>query len=129
FTGLTVFDSHPFDNGPIACEAIFYRAPRPRRYDEKHPAQDVESDSTTDESFPSNRSVEAISEQGQMFANRLRKNAKHLTKWARKQAIECYRVYDADLPDYALAIDIYGDKVHVQEYAPPSHIDPMKAVE
>jgi 23S rRNA (guanine2445-N2)-methyltransferase / 23S rRNA (guanine2069-N7)-methyltransferase len=59
----------------------------------------------------------------------LKKNIKHLAKWARKNDLSCYRVYDADLPDYAMAIDIYGDQVHVQEYAPPKQIDPQKAVE
>ena len=40
---------------------------------------------------------------------------------------ECYRLYDADMPEYALAVDIYGDWVHVQEYAAPKSIDPAKA--
>jgi len=58
-----------------------------------------------------------------MFANRLRKNLKRLGKWARKNAVSCYRVYDADMPEYAVAIDLYGDWVHLQEYAPPASID------
>ncbi len=57
------------------------------------------------------------------FANRLRKNARHLGKWARKNGIECYRLYDADLPDYAVAIDRYGDAVVVAEYAAPPEVD------
>jgi 23S rRNA (guanine2445-N2)-methyltransferase / 23S rRNA (guanine2069-N7)-methyltransferase len=39
----------------------------------------------------------------------------------------CYRVYDADLPEFNVAIDVYGDWLHVQEYAPPKMIDPEKA--
>ncbi|WP_421863552.1 bifunctional 23S rRNA (guanine(2069)-N(7))-methyltransferase RlmK/23S rRNA (guanine(2445)-N(2))-methyltransferase RlmL [Motiliproteus sp.] len=62
-----------------------------------------------------------------MFANRLRKNLKQLEKWARKQQLQCYRIYDADMPEYAVAIDRYGDWLHVQEYAPPSKVDPEKA--
>ncbi len=58
-----------------------------------------------------------------MFANRLRKNLKRLGKWARKNRISCYRLYDADMPEYAVAIDIYGDWVHLQEYKPPASID------
>ncbi len=58
-----------------------------------------------------------------MFVNRLRKNLRHLQKWARREGITCYRVYDADLPDYALAIDLYERWVHVQEYAPPRTIN------
>ena len=68
-----------------------------------------------------------LSEGGQMFANRLQKNLKQLSKWARREGIECYRVYDADMPEYALAIDLYQDWVHVQEYAAPRSIDPDKA--
>lgn len=68
-----------------------------------------------------------LSEGGQMFANRLQKNLKQLNKWARREGVECYRVYDADMPEYALAIDLYKDWVHVQEYAAPRSIDPEKA--
>jgi 23S rRNA (guanine2445-N2)-methyltransferase / 23S rRNA (guanine2069-N7)-methyltransferase len=68
-----------------------------------------------------------LSEGGQMFANRLQKNLKQLGKWARKEGVECYRLYDADMPEYSMAVDLYGDWVHVQEYAAPKSIDPEKA--
>jgi 23S rRNA (guanine2445-N2)-methyltransferase / 23S rRNA (guanine2069-N7)-methyltransferase len=68
-----------------------------------------------------------LSEGGQMFANRLQKNLKLLGKWVRREGIDCYRIYDADMPEYALAIDLYQDWVHVQEYAAPKSIDPEKA--
>jgi 23S rRNA (guanine2445-N2)-methyltransferase / 23S rRNA (guanine2069-N7)-methyltransferase len=68
-----------------------------------------------------------LSEGGKMFANRLQKNLKQLGKWARREGVECYRLYDADMPEYALAIDLYEDWVHVQEYAAPKSIDPEKA--
>ncbi len=61
------------------------------------------------------------------FANRLRKNVKKLEKWAKQQGIECYRLYDADLPEYNVAVDRYGSKVVVQEYAPPKTVDAQKA--
>jgi len=61
------------------------------------------------------------------YANRLRKNLKKLDKWASQEGIECYRVYDADLPDYNVAVDRYADWVVVQEYAPPKTIEPAKA--
>ncbi|GAA5187886.1 bifunctional 23S rRNA (guanine(2069)-N(7))-methyltransferase RlmK/23S rRNA (guanine(2445)-N(2))-methyltransferase RlmL [Ferrimonas gelatinilytica] len=64
---------------------------------------------------------------GEDFANRLRKNRKQLAKWVKREAIECYRVYDADLPDYNVAVDCYQDWVVVQEYAPPKSISPQKA--
>ena len=62
-----------------------------------------------------------------MFANRLQKNLKQLGKWAKKAGVECYRLYDADMPEYAVAVDLYHDWVHVQEYAAPRSIDPQKA--
>ncbi|MEE3662708.1 bifunctional 23S rRNA (guanine(2069)-N(7))-methyltransferase RlmK/23S rRNA (guanine(2445)-N(2))-methyltransferase RlmL [Brenneria sp. g21c3] len=61
------------------------------------------------------------------FANRLRKNMRKLDKWARQQGIECYRLYDADLPEYNVAVDRYASWVVVQEYAPPKTIDAQKA--
>ncbi|KOY63661.1 23S rRNA methyltransferase [Photorhabdus heterorhabditis] len=61
------------------------------------------------------------------YANRLRKNEKKLTKWAKQQGIDCYRLYDADLPEYNVAVDYYADKVVIQEYAPPKSVDANKA--
>lgn len=61
------------------------------------------------------------------YANRLRKNLKKLEKWARQEGIEAYRIYDADLPDYNVAVDRYADWVVIQEYAPPKTIDANKA--
>jgi len=61
------------------------------------------------------------------FSNRLQKNMQTLKKWAIKENIYCLRLYDADLPDFNLAVDLYGDRLHVQEYAPPKKIDPEKA--
>ncbi|MCO7254279.1 bifunctional 23S rRNA (guanine(2069)-N(7))-methyltransferase RlmK/23S rRNA (guanine(2445)-N(2))-methyltransferase RlmL [Dickeya oryzae] len=61
------------------------------------------------------------------FANRLRKNLRKLEKWAQQQGIECYRLYDADLPEYNVAVDRYGDRVVIQEYAPPKSVDAQKA--
>jgi 23S rRNA (guanine2445-N2)-methyltransferase / 23S rRNA (guanine2069-N7)-methyltransferase len=62
----------------------------------------------------------------QMFANRLRKNLKRLEPWAQREHIQCFRVYDADMPEYAFAIDIYGREprhVYLQEYAPPKSVN------
>jgi 23S rRNA (guanine2445-N2)-methyltransferase / 23S rRNA (guanine2069-N7)-methyltransferase len=56
------------------------------------------------------------------YANRLRKNLRVLGKWAAREGIECYRLYDADIPEYNVAVDRYGPRVVVQEYAPPRSI-------
>ncbi len=55
------------------------------------------------------------SEKAQMFANRIRKNKKKWGRWAKRNGIECYRIYDADIPEYNVAVDRYGSKavVHV----------------
>jgi 23S rRNA (cytosine1962-C5)-methyltransferase len=53
----------------------------------------------------------------QSFTNRLRKNARHWSRWARRRDIACYRVYDRDIPEFPLAIDLYEDRAHVQEFA------------
>ena len=58
-----------------------------------------------------------------MFANRLNKNQKHLSKRLKREQITCYRLYDADMPEYAMVIDIYASATqpgqrwaHVQEF-------------
>ncbi|MDP5291957.1 bifunctional 23S rRNA (guanine(2069)-N(7))-methyltransferase RlmK/23S rRNA (guanine(2445)-N(2))-methyltransferase RlmL [Oceanimonas sp. CHS3-5] len=61
------------------------------------------------------------------FANRLAKNIKTLDKWARNEGIECYRLYDADLPEYNAAIDRYQDHLVIQEYAAPKSVPEHKA--
>ena len=79
--------------------------------------------------------VEVHDVQAEQFAARLRKVAKERRKWARREGVFCYRVYDADLPDYAVAIDVYEGVeasrgktfVHVAEYQAPSSVDPMVA--
>ncbi len=64
-----------------------------------------------------------------MFANRLQKNRKRLQKWIEKNRIECYRLYDADMPEYAVAVDCYRDWVHVAEYAAPASVDAAAATQ
>jgi len=101
---------------------------------------------------PETTSADTLAEQdvselgAEMFANRLKKNLKKLSNWAKQNRITCYRVYDADLPEYAVAVDIYqgeacrsqltplayipvGDRtwINVQEYEPPKSIDQHKA--
>ena len=67
------------------------------------------------------------SEQVMALVNRLKKNKKKLSQWLKQSQHTCYRLYDADLPDYAFVIDVYNDWVHVQEYAPPDEIPEHKA--
>jgi 23S rRNA (cytosine1962-C5)-methyltransferase len=52
----------------------------------------------------------------EMFFNRLQKVYKHRSKQAKRQGITCYRVYDHDLPEYPICIELYDDKAYVAEY-------------
>lgn len=123
--GLRSHKQYAFWNGALPCKLLLFKVlpqqfvtgerSERRQGDEEGVAAPVASEPAR------------LSEGGQMFANRLQKNLKSLGKWAKKAGIECYRLYDADMPEYALAIDLYRDWVHVQEYAPPRSIDPDKA--
>jgi 23S rRNA (guanine2445-N2)-methyltransferase / 23S rRNA (guanine2069-N7)-methyltransferase len=102
--GLRPWRSHRLDNGPIPCQLLRFEIG-------EQPRLELEPGAG-------------------MFANRLRKQVRLLGRWARRERVQCYRVYDADLPDYALAVDLYqGEErwVHVQEYAAPGTVDPARA--
>lgn len=62
------------------------------------------------------------------FANRLKKNVQKSKRWLKNINSNCYRIYDADLPDYNVAIDCYADWVVVQEYAAPKEIPQHKTI-
>lgn len=68
-------------------------------------------------------------ENGLDFINRLKKNLKNRLKWSGRAQVSCFRVYDRDLPDYNVSIDLYEKWVHVQEYAPPASIPAAVAAE
>ncbi len=50
---------------------------------------------------------EKLSQQATMFANRLQKRAQQLSKWAQRLNITAYRVYDRDIPEIPLCVDLY----------------------
>lgn len=51
-----------------------------------------------------------------MFRNRLEKVYRHLSKTAKRQGVTCYRLYDHDLPEFPLCVELYEDKLYVAEY-------------
>lgn len=105
--GLRPRRSYQLYNGPIECRLSLFDI-------RERPAAEL--------------AQETLGEQ--MLANRLRKNLRHLSRWARREGITNYRLYDADLPEYAVAVDLYrSDRlwVHVQEYAAPSSVDAASA--
>ncbi|MFT6202134.1 MAG: 23S rRNA (guanine2445-N2)-methyltransferase / 23S rRNA (guanine2069-N7)-methyltransferase [Candidatus Endobugula sp.] len=73
------------------------------------------------------KTFESLTPGAQMVCNRLKKNKKGLRKWLAKNEVTCYRLYDADMPEYSAAIDCYGDFIHVQEYKAPKTIDEKSA--
>ena len=73
------------------------------------------------------REPKPLSAGAQMLKNRLEKNVKHLRKRLTREGIHCWRAYDQDLPEYAAAIDVYGDThgddhLHIQEYRAPADV-------
>ncbi|USE34261.1 bifunctional 23S rRNA (guanine(2069)-N(7))-methyltransferase RlmK/23S rRNA (guanine(2445)-N(2))-methyltransferase RlmL [Endozoicomonas sp. SCSIO W0465] len=116
--GMGPKKSYTLFNGALSCKLFLYDV-RERQVDQ--PASRQSSLDSTAHPF------KASTPGGEMFANRLKKNLKLLGKWARHAHIDCYRLYDADMPEYAVAVDCYRDWVHVQEYAAPKSIDEAKA--
>jgi 23S rRNA (guanine2445-N2)-methyltransferase / 23S rRNA (guanine2069-N7)-methyltransferase len=135
--GIRSHKQYAFWNGALPCKLLLIkvnpeqfvtgerRTPEQRQVEREQLA--IDGPSSEPVAAPVVAELARLSEGGQMFANRLQKNLKLLGKWARREGVECYRVYDADMPEYAVAIDLYGDWVHVQEYAAPRTIEPEKA--
>ncbi|WP_295389587.1 bifunctional 23S rRNA (guanine(2069)-N(7))-methyltransferase RlmK/23S rRNA (guanine(2445)-N(2))-methyltransferase RlmL [uncultured Thiodictyon sp.] len=112
--GLRALRMHTLYNGPIECRLLHFEVD-PQHFVSSRPRPIA----------PAERSDGAT-----MLANRLTKNLKALRKWLKAQEIACYRLYDADLPEYAVALDVYeGEQrsIVVQEYAAPGTIDPRDA--
>lgn len=110
-TGLRAAKRYQMFNGAIECALIVCDPVRP-------PQRELSVDAPTP----------ALSEGGQMVSNRVRKNLKASKTWRSREDVTCYRVYDADIPEYAAAVDVYiGEStgelwLHVQEYAAPAEI-------
>lgn len=104
------------DNGPLPCTGLRYDLP------EGAPAEAAPGDAPE---LP--RPSAADQAAAAPFVNRLRKNLEQRRKWAEREGITCYRLYDADVPEFNVAIDVYDRWLHVQEYEAPPRIDPELA--
>lgn len=113
--GLSWQERHRLYNGPLKCRLLIADSPEPAEEPVKEPQL------LLGENDPAGPAED--------FANRLRKNCQHLFPWAEESNITCFRVYDADIPEYNLAIDVYEQWVHVQEYEPPATVSGEKAEE
>lgn len=101
-------------NGPLDCVIAGF---------EFNTGQAVESSKPV-------RVSETVDQSTQPLINRLKKNSKHIQRWAKRNNVSCFRVYDADLPEFAFALDVYRSDVtpdlcwyHLQEYQAPKTID------
>jgi 23S rRNA (guanine2445-N2)-methyltransferase / 23S rRNA (guanine2069-N7)-methyltransferase len=121
-TGLRSHKRYALWNGPIASSLLLFDLG-----DNELRQGGAPDAAGGGERGPAGESGQALSAGAGMFANRLRKNRKRLAAWVKRHAIECYRLYDADMPEYAVAVDLYGDHVHVAEYRAPRGVDPAEA--
>jgi len=110
--GLKTNKINAFYNGPLPCKLLQFSV---------EPAYFVDRDGRDA------RAREILLAAAEPFANRLGKNLQRLSRWARRAGVTCYRLYDADMPEYAVAVDRYENWAHVQEYAAPATVDPAKA--
>ncbi|WGL17275.1 bifunctional 23S rRNA (guanine(2069)-N(7))-methyltransferase RlmK/23S rRNA (guanine(2445)-N(2))-methyltransferase RlmL [Microbulbifer bruguierae] len=114
-TNLRSHKQYKLFNGSIPSQLLLF---------EIHRSTDAKDDAA--------RVAPRLSEEAQMVANRLQKNLRTIGKWAAKNGISCYRLYDADLPEYSAAIDVYQSLegqtyAHIQEYRAPASIPEQKA--
>ena len=110
--GLRARKMHTLYNGALECKLLHIEV-QPENFVDRHRGP----------------APVRLSEGATSFANRLRKNLKTLGKWAKQEGISCYRLYDGDIPEYAVAVDLYDGWVHVQEYQAPKEIDERKAAQ
>lgn len=123
--GINARRTHRMMNGPIECRLLRLAIEPSEFVQTREPGRPPVIDAESARARPG----------AQMFANRLRKNVDKLASWARREKISCYRLYDADMPEYAFAIDLYqsdpegtaGRWLYVQEYAPPATVDRDRA--
>ena len=107
-TGLRAAKKYQLFNGALECALIVCDPVRPPQREE---------------------APRELSEGATMVANRIQRNLRRLKNWRSGEQVTCFRAYDADIPEYASAIDVYAEDggeqrtfLHVQEYAPPAEI-------
>lgn len=121
--GLRAKHYYSLFNGAIACKLLLF---------DVHPEYFVDRSEAANNERLIKKAVRATKEHEKeavrMFENRLRKNLKHFSRQARRKGATSYRVYDADLPEYAFAIDMTENAVYVCEYKAPKTIDQQKVL-
>jgi 23S rRNA (guanine2445-N2)-methyltransferase / 23S rRNA (guanine2069-N7)-methyltransferase len=117
--GIRAERVHTVLNGAIECRLLRLHVSAASEKQMLHTGRNARIDESLAESPGS-----------KMFGNRLAKNIKQLKSWAQREQVSCYRLYDADMPEYSFAIDRYAEAgsdqvwLYVQEYAAPKTIEP-----
>ncbi|MEI7835430.1 MAG: THUMP domain-containing protein, partial [Planctomycetota bacterium] len=128
-------------NGPIECTFFQFHGPRPGKGEVESPAAPIVQEG--DVKLPPAWQEEADDDlppavapvfgglkanaaaQAEAFANRLKKTARHLRRWPAR-GVTCYRLYDRDIPEVPLAVDIYEGRLHLAEYQRPHDRTPAE---
>lgn len=127
--GMRARRRNKLHDGPIACQILRFDLAAIARTR----AAEGEASGRGSGSGEGPAALRERSEGARSFANRLAKNHKQLRRWLRREGVSCYRLYDADIPEYNFAIDLYEEAetgrvhAHVQEYAPPATVDARAA--
>jgi len=152
--GMRAARSYKFFNGPIECVLKNYRISPKRTVEGAALVEEKPTKATKQKTVKTTEFVESTEDNpwgtlapvieseaesvfkevkqikpaiyAEDFANRLLKNMKRLDKWAKRENIQCYRLYDADLPEYNVAIDRYNEYLIITEYRAPKEIDAQK---
>ncbi len=121
-------------NGRIECTYYQFHGPRPpkrltaeqRAEAEQAPQAPAPQDAPAAEPSapPAPQSAfgglkDNAAHQAEIFANRLRRNARTRRRWPTRQGITCYRIYNRDIPEVPLIVDIYEGRLHIAEYDRP----------
>jgi len=116
-------------NGAIECTYFQFHGPRPPKgWTPGQPSDDAKSSSE-----PVVQAFGGLDQragaQAEMFANRIAKQARHLRRWPTRRGITCYRLYDRDIPEIPLAVDVYEGRLHIAEYDRPHDRTPGRHVD
>lgn len=121
--GLRAKRYYAFFNGALPCKLLLFDVER-EYFVNRSPAADNERRIRAAQRAMAGQDMQMV----QMFVNRVSKNLKHLQRKMERQGLTSYRVYDADLPEYAFTIDIAEGTAQVQEYEAPRTVDPQKVL-
>ncbi|HEY1785219.1 MAG TPA: bifunctional 23S rRNA (guanine(2069)-N(7))-methyltransferase RlmK/23S rRNA (guanine(2445)-N(2))-methyltransferase RlmL [Pirellulales bacterium] len=116
--GIEPAASYPLFNGPIECRLL--------RFEARDAAGPPTGDSDAAVSRPAEQTGAARSSPAAALRSRLTRMGKHWDRWARRQGIGCYRIYDCDLPEVPWTIDRYEDRLYIIEHDRPHGRSPLE---